>query len=1058
MFEVNKFSNMRNPPAFFYISPQDLLASLRISFYGTKNPSNLTHFDKELLAYTSLNQISINNSNSYLDYLIVRFGLKEASFYYNLARKYQVSMYFPEYDKSENGINGKAKRIEDNITRIKETITLMDDKSSNEAKPITSIIDEFGGFIRELAISAISTEDVFRQIHRDSDLYVYLKKPLPEEEDKGEIEDDSKDDENKPEDRPEDGEIYLKLTDLVTDEIDMEIRDLYLLSIATSADRLDGFVEDDKLLTILSIGDPLPDITDKKDNDIVLYEVIIESKDLEGETNLKIVASRKNGKTKEKNIKIKIKKEDSMIGGKDYPIISDPDENGIKWITDSEGAEPQPLYPNQYIRWEKLLLQEKVRIPAKILIPKHQQELDKNGVIFDQNGIPQYAPSYKYLNEMNRVEVEQIPYENLSFEDKLKIYGDVFENIVFEDDVYYKPKYKNWEDCTNEEKLAIDFEILYLNHKLELYGNKNKVIIGPDGNNYYPYDYKSWKDLPIDEKYQIDKDILLPEDYDDIYDEKGYPTQKTYLNLSKKVLKLNEEIGNLTENVIVETDADDFEYEVVNPELITVSKKEKELIISANFGIKDSVTEIIIKAQKEGFPEIRDKIIVHIDMIDLIDPEEPIEPEPPEEKPLMVVCNTKSIRVFKDEDFAITYFVSKEDAKINTLFGENGIAELVEHIGDIIRFKALKAGSTDLLLQAVLGDENATTVPIKLEILEKEVEPEPPVPGEDTKIEVFPTKMTLEEGTSAFATVITNDIKWRLTNEGDQELITCEKLGNGVRVFGLKPGTTKIGFEAHVQGSVPVRVETQITVTKKEIIVVPTELNVEPTSKSIKKGEKAIYRVNTNAPIYVVSPIGNLDLTAFGIVIGKNGEELSIQTSNNTPINTYKFKVKAKYNENSPLAEVEIELIVNEAVKPPVEEGTILKPEPRSLIMKIGEMRDVFVQHNAEDYTYQDIDDRITTTKVGNILTIEAKRLGISGVKLTAKSGDFPEVSSYVEVNVMDNNPDNDPILNLPVEKLVLNEGEQSEIEIDTNCEIVAKSIDDTVANVSKSESMMGKK
>ena len=458
----------------------------------------------------------------------------------------------------------------------------------------------------------------------------------------------------------------------------------------------------------------------------------------------------------QKIVKIPIK-EKYMEG---YPIISEPDENGIKYQQDLPDGELYPLYPPFGVKWEKLLEEEKISIPAKILKPEHQKELDNGkGIIFDKDGKPQYAPSYKYLDEMTKFESDQIPFDNLLPNDKLALYGDVDGNIILENEVYYGPDLKPFSKMSTEEKKSIAFDKLYLDHKVFLYGNEDRVI-SYDNENYYPPEYKKWSELNEEEKKAIDQSILLKEDYGEIYGEK--PTLEVQDDLN--TYSTYGALIPITTNGTLEILNYDSEY-------ITVQLVEENTKLQLD-AIKPGTTVVTIKSTSSSGGSVRKEIVVNIAEAPMFNHDLGDE--------LIPLNNGGSIT-------ANLTFQNIENPRVSVEFSKPDIISAETNFeGDVskIKFTGLKSDPDDITVKIKcdvdedISLEKSVTMRVN-EVTEEEPEESVPVPSQ---LELNPSDpQTLEKGSNKKITV-TKDVADYSVESKDISKVTVEKAEDGFTI------------------------------------------------------------------------------------------------------------------------------------------------------------------------------------------------------------------------------------------------------------------------------------
>lgn len=788
----NSFNQIGNPPYFFYGNPIDVLSNFRVSYHCTKDEKNVTTYDTTKLKYDKLKSLSSKESQGYNDFLLARFGAQGASFYALEYRKIESKLISSNLTNKE-----KAKRIDNNTSDIESIITELSNSVTNTGKPITKIINDDILAISSLIKATVSTEEILRQINLESEKYVefisekppkkddeevnYPHRPPvdifpdeipPEEEDKPSCDDiDNKP--IKPELPPD--AIFIDIKS--ESEVVLGLNDKFVLRYVTNA--YNTGVSHDKQNGLIFVD--FNTFTPEPGG----YEFLITSHKAVGETYITIKAWNEDNSILEKRIKVTVREE--QMSDK-YPIITDADENGIKWLIKSENSEPKPLYPPFFIEWEKLLYQEKQRIPASILTLQHKQEMTVNGVIVDENGRKQYAPTYKYIEDMSRDEIEDIPFSVLGQKERLAFYGDVFGNIAFRDEIYYKPDFKPWSTLSTEEKKKIDFEMLYIEHKKEVYGDKHGVVIGPNGVNYYPPKYKAWTELTPDEKYEIDKKILQPKDKEEIYDEAGNKVLKTSLRVSPNRIVLNEEKGQMVGAFEINTNASTYDFTISNPELLTAVKVGNKLIVSPNGANKDVEVSIVVTAQAQGQQLSKETVNVFMDFIDEIPPIDPDEPNPPEEVKIVVSPNVVSVK--ENETGRFSYYVSNgKEPKVEV--ADITRADFFKNEGFITVIGKIEGKTTISLI--VYNDDDETEEVAKLEIpvlIEKASE------DPQSVLEIDTTPLTLNIGDIRQLSVKSNDANYEVKSD-NPEIISVEKNGFIVVITALKGGRSDITFTAN---------------------------------------------------------------------------------------------------------------------------------------------------------------------------------------------------------------------------------------------------------------------
>ena len=784
----NSFNQVGNPPYFFYGNPIDVLSNFRVSYHCTKDEKRVTTYDTTKLKYDKLKSLSSKESQGYNDFLLARFGAQGASFFALEQRKIESKMIFSNLTNKE-----KAKRIDNNTSDIESIINELSNNVSNSGKPISKLITDDLISMSLLIKATVSTEEVLRQINLESEKYIeFIPEKPPKQDDEEtnyphrppvDIFPDEKEDEPSEEEKP--SEPVIK-PELPPDAIFIDIK---------SEEKIVLGLDDKTVLRFVTnayntgVSHSHQDLVNVDFNTFMTenggYEFLITSTKRMGESYITIKAWNDDNSILEKRINVTVREE--QMSDK-YPIITDADENGIKWLIKSEGAEPKPLYPPFFIEWEKLLYQEKQRIPASILILKHKQEMTVNGVIVDENGRKQYAPTYKYIEEMSRDEIEDIPFSVLGQKERLAFYGDALGNIAFRDEVYYKPDFKPWTSLSLEEKKKIDFEMLYLEHKKEVYGDKNGVIIGPNGVNYYPPKYKAWTDLTPDEKYEIDKKILQQKDKEEIYDEAGNKVLKTSLRVSPNRLILSEEKGQMVGAFEVNTNASTYDFTISNPELLTAVKTGNKLIVSPNGANKDVEVSIVITAQAQGQQLSKETVNVFIDFIDEIPPIDPDDPNPPEEE-VKIVVSPNVVSVKENETGRFSYYVSNgKEPKIEV--ADITRADFFKNDGFITVIGKIE-GKTTISLTVYNDDGTEEVAKLEIPVLIEKASEDP-----QNVLEIDTTPLTLDIGDIRQLSVKSNDANYTVKST-DPEVISVEKKDFIITITALKNGRADILFTAN---------------------------------------------------------------------------------------------------------------------------------------------------------------------------------------------------------------------------------------------------------------------
>ena len=783
----NSFNSVGNPPYFFYGNPIDVLSNFRVSYHCTKDEKTVTTYDTTKLKYSNLKALSSKTTQGYNDFLLARFGAQGAAFYASEYRQIESKLLFSKLTNKE-----KVKRIDNNINDIENIIKELTNQVSETGKPITKVADDNYLAMNSLVKAVVSTEEILTQINSESEKYIeFLPDNTPKEDckdnetnyphrppvDKFPDEEPPKEEKPCPKppkpELPEDS-VFIDLRS--TDEIILGLDDKIVLRYITNA--YNTGVTQDKDISLVNI-----DFNTFMEEDGG-YEFLITSTKKIGKSYITIKAWNDDNHILEKRINVTVREE--QMSDK-YPIITEADENGIKWLIKKEGDEPKPLYPPFYIEWEKLLYQEKQRIPASILTLQHKKEMTVNGVIVDENGRKQYAPSYKYIEDMSRDEIEALPFEILGHQERLAFYGDALGNIAFRDEIYYKPDFKPWSSLTTEEKKKIDFENLYLDNKIEVYGNKQGVVIGPNGVNYYPPNYKAWTSLTPDEKYAIDKNILQSKDKEEIYDADGNKVLKTSLRVSTNRVVLSEEKGQMVGVFEINTNATTFDFTVSNPELLTAVKSGNKLIVSPNGATQDVNVTIVITAQAAGQQLSKETLTVFIDFIDDVPPVDPDEPVQPEEVKIVVSPNVMVLK--ENEASRFSYYVSNEKTPVVAIEND-AICEYFLN-KDFITVIGKMAGKTNITL-SVYNDENEVVgeviVPV---VIEKSSIEEP-----ENILQVDTNPLTLNIGDIKELLVQSNDVDYTVVST-DPEVISVEKNGFVVTVTALKHGRADVTFTAN---------------------------------------------------------------------------------------------------------------------------------------------------------------------------------------------------------------------------------------------------------------------
>ena len=503
----------------------------------------------------------------------------------------------------------------------------------------------------------------------------------------------------------------------------------------------------------------------------------------EGNVRIAIIVSDGNS-TKTDYICIKIR--ESYMPG--YPIISEPDENGIKWMQKSEGSDLIPLYPDLYVEWNKLLEQEKRRIPARIMKKEHRKEIETldgtPGVVYDEKHTPQYSPTYKYLTDMSRKEMEEIPLNILTLDDKIFIYGDVHGNILLGNQVYYKPTYKAYSIMTDEERRALDFNVLYLIHKLDLYGDDNDVIKYND-KTYYPPIYKEWSELSEEEKKSIDKDILSEEHYDEIYAEETPPElPETELSMNPENIddvKVDEEA-----NVTATTNADTVSAESTNPEIATVTVEGKIIKV---LGKGQGQTTVTVKATALNSKEKiltfnvnvseKEKIVTSIDTVNKT-------PTVKIGKFVEIDIETNASEIFANAEF---------EEKIG-----------VEVIGKKVKITGKQEGNSKVFVRATAEGAEEVTLEINVTIEN--------LPA--TELTLNPETLSIKKGEKGTTSVTTNADSFSAESK-DTGKVTVEIRDQNIEVTGVEIGeNVEVEVKATATDSLETVKRLLVTVTENE--------------------------------------------------------------------------------------------------------------------------------------------------------------------------------------------------------------------------------------------------
>ena len=471
-----------------------------------------------------------------------------------------------------------------------------------------------------------------------------------------------------------------------------------------------------------------------------------------------------------------------------YPIISEPDENGIKWMQKSEGSDLIPLYPDLYVEWNKLLEQEKRRIPARIMKKEHRKEIETldgtPGVVYDEKHTPQYSPTYKYLTDMSRKEMEEIPLNILTLDDKIFIYGDVHGNILLGNQVYYKPTYKAYSIMTDEERRALDFNVLYLIHKLDLYGDDNDVIKYND-KTYYPPIYKEWSELSEEEKKSIDKDILSEEHYDEIYAEETPPElPETELSMNPENIddvKVDEEA-----NVTATTNADTVSAESTNPEIATVTVEGKIIKV---LGKGQGQTTVTVKATALNSKEKiltfnvnvseKEKIVTSIDTVNKT-------PTVKIGKFVEIDIETNASEIFANAEF---------EEKIG-----------VEVIGKKVKITGKQEGNSKVFVRATAEGAEEVTLEINVTIEN--------LPA--TELTLNPETLSIKKGEKGTTSVTTNADSFSAESK-DTGKVTVEIRDQNIEVTGVEIGeNVEVEVKATATDSLETVKRLLVTVTENE--------------------------------------------------------------------------------------------------------------------------------------------------------------------------------------------------------------------------------------------------
>ena len=569
----------------------------------------------------------------------------------------------------------------------------------------------------------------------------------------------------------------------------------------------------------------------------------------EGNVRIAVIVSDGNS-TKTDYICIKIR--ESYMPG--YPIISEPDENGIKWMQKSEGSDLIPLYPDLYVEWNKLLEQEKRRIPARIMKKEHRKEIETldgtPGVVYDEKHIPQYSPTYKYLTDMSRKEMEEIPLNILTLDDKIFIYGDVHGNILLGNQVYYKPTYKAYSIMTDEERRALDFNVLYLIHKLDLYGDDNDVIKYND-KTYYPPIYKEWSELSEEEKKSIDKDILSEEHYDEIYTEETPPElPETELSMNPENIddvKVDEEVTSTAT-----TNADTVSADSANPEIATVTVEGKIIKV---LGKSKGQTTVNVKATAADSKEKVVSMNVNVS--------EKTAAELPETELSLEPLNIDDVKI--DEEANVTATTNAE-----TVSAESANPEIatVTVEGKIIKVLGKSKGQTTVNVKATAANSKEKILTFNVNVSEKE--------KIVTSIDTVNKTPTVKIGKFVEIDIETNASEI-FANAEFEEKIGVEVIGKKVKITGKQEGNSKVFVRATAEGAEEVTLEINVTIEN----LPATELTLNPETLSIKKGEKGSTSVTTNADSFaaeskdtgkVTVEIRDQNIEVTGVEIGENVE------------------------------------------------------------------------------------------------------------------------------------------------------------------------------------------
>ena len=596
----------------------------------------------------------------------------------------------------------------------------------------------------------------------------------------------------------------------------------------------------------------------------------------EGNVRIAVIVSDGNS-TKTDYICIKIR--ESYMPG--YPIISEPDENGIKWMQKSEGSDLIPLYPDLYVEWNKLLEQEKRRIPARIMKKEHRKEIETldgtPGVVYDEKHIPQYSPTYKYLTDMSRKEMEEIPLNILTLDDKIFIYGDVHGNILLGNQVYYKPTYKAYSIMTDEERRALDFNVLYLIHKLDLYGDDNDVIKYND-KTYYPPIYKEWSELSEEEKKSIDKDILSEEHYEEIYTEETPPElPETELSMNPENIddvKVDEEVTSTAT-----TNADTVSADSANPEIATVTVEGKIIKV---LGKSKGQTTVNVKATAADSKEKVVSMNVNVS--------EKTAAELPETELSLEPLNIDDVKI--DEEANVTATTNAETVSAESANPETA-SVTVE--GKIIKVLGKGKGQTTVTVKATAADSKEKISTFNVNVSEKE--------KIVTSIDTVNKTPTVKIGKFVEIDIETNASEI-FANAEFEEKIGVEVIGKKVKITGKQEGNSKVFVRATAEGAEEVTLEINVTIEN----LPATELTLNPETLSIKKGEKGSTSVTTNADSFaaeskdtgkVTVEIRDQNIEVTGVEIGENVEVEVKSTATDSLETVKKLLVTVTENEQA---------------------------------------------------------------------------------------------------------------------------------------------------------------